>query len=308
MLARKKILLAKKETTYGVDVTPTGAANAMMTKNLSVKPLDADTVQRDIDRPTLGKDLDIHVGARVMVEFEIEASASGALGTAPAYGELFLGCGFAETVTASTKVEYDPVSSSFDSLTLYFHHDGNKHAVTGARGNVSMSFNAKEIPMFKFTFTGIWNAPSATADPTPVWTSFTDPLPVTNTNTPTFTIHGVSPNMSALSLDMGNEIVHRDVVGSESVMLVDRAVSGSVAIESVAISTKDWFSVAKANTTAAMQLVHGTAAGSIVQIDTPDIQVLTPDYGDEDGVSMTNMGLSAIPGSSGDDEIKLTFI
>lgn len=305
LLKRKVFVLAKKETTEGTDASPTGAANAVLTHGLALTPLAGDTVQRDVDREVLGNDLAIHVNTHVMVEFDVEVAGSGAAGTAPAYAELLMGCGFAETINASTSAVYDPVSSSFDSLTLHFHHDGQKHAMVGARGNVSMDLNAGEIPRFHFTFTGLWVDPASSADPTPDFSSYQVPLPVNNVNTPTFTLHATALNMVALSLDMANEVTHRDIVGTESVNIYDRAPAGSVTFESPTLTTKNWFTIAKANTTGALQLVHGTTAGNIVQIDAPAVQALSPTYGG-DSVSEISMGLALIP-SSGDDEISLTI-
>lgn len=302
LLASKIFVLAKKETTEGVDAAPVGASNAVLTHGLKVTPLAADTVSRDLDRPTLGNDLNIHVGVHSMVEFDVEIAGSGTANTAPAYAELLMGCGFAETV--GTDVQYDPVSGSFDSITLHVHHDGQKHAMVGARGNVSMGFSVEQIPYFHFTFTGLWVDPATIADPAAVFTTYLAPLPVSNTNTPTFSIHGETPNMTELSLDMGNEISHRDVVGSESIRLADRGPNGNCTIEAPEISTFDYFSAAKANSTGALQIIHGTTAGNIVQVDAPAVQILNPDYSGDD-ISMIGMGLSLIP-VSGDDEIKIT--
>lgn len=302
LFKRKIFVLAKKETTEGTDAVPTGSANAVLTHGLTVTPLAGDTVSRDVDRATLGGDLNIHVGVHSMVEFDVEIAGSGVAATPPAYADLMLGCGFAETVAAD--VQYDPVSASFDALTLHVHHDGQAHKLVGARGNVSIRFAVNEIPYYHFTFTGLWVDPASIADPTGVFTAYQTPLPVSNANTPTFTVHGVTANMTELSMDMGNQVEHRDVVGSESVQLHDRAVSGNLTIESVAVSVKDWFSVAKDNTTGAIQLVHGTAAGNIVQIDAPAAQVMSPEYSG-DNISMTSFALSMIP-VSGNDEIKIT--
>jgi len=303
LLKRKIFVLAKKEITEGTDAAPTGAANAVLTSNLTVTPLTADTVSRNLDRPTLGGDLNIHVGVHSMVEFDVEIAGSGTAATPPGYADLLLGCGFAETI--STDVQYDPVSGDFDAMTLHVHHDGQKHAMVGAKGNVSIAFNVEQIPMFHFTYTGLWVDPESIADPTPVFTAYQTPLPVSNANTPTFSIHGETPNMTELSIDMGNQVEHRDVVGSESVQLHDREVSGSVSIETVAISVKNWPLLAKNNTTGALQIIHGTVAGGIVTIDAPNVQILTPEY-TGDNISMTTMALSLIPSDAGDDEIKIT--
>ncbi|MCB0249853.1 MAG: hypothetical protein KDI07_14860 [Anaerolineae bacterium] len=306
LLARKKILLAKIEGTYGTDPTPTGSANAIQTSQLSITPLAGPTVSRDLNRSTLGNDLQIQVGSFVQVSFMVEIAGGGAVDTAPAYGPLLEACGFSETVNASTSVVYAPVSTAFDSVTMYFHHDGQLHKVTGARGTVALSLNPGEIPHYAFTFTGLYNTPSSTTDATPDFSDFVTPLPVNNTNTTTFSLHSVSATMISCSLDVANNVVYRNVVGNESVELIDRAPSGQIVIEAPTITTKNWFSTALASTTGALSIVHGTATGNIVTIGAPNAQIVSPTYGESDGISTLAMGLALVPGSSGNDEITIT--
>lgn len=304
LLARKKILLAKVETTYGTDATPTGAANAIQTSDLSITPLAGPTVSRNLDRASLGNDLQIQVGTFVQLSFMVEIAGSGTAATPPAYGPLLEACAFSET--AATDVDYDPVSSSIDSATLYFHHDGQLHKLTGARGTVALSMNPGEIPHYQFQFTGLYNSPTSTADATPVFSAFQTPLPVNNTNTTTFSLHSQDLTVVQFSLDMANNVVYRNVVGNESVEIIDRAPSGTIQFEAPAISTKNWFATAIASTTGALSVVHGTAAGNIVTVSAPNVQIISPTYSESDGISTITAQLALVPGSSGNDEIQIT--
>lgn len=306
LLARKKILLAKAEVSYGTDPTPTGASDAIQTSDLSITPLAGPTVSRNLDRATLGNDLQIQVGTFVELSFKVEIAGGGAVDTAPAYSVLLQGCAFSETVNASTSVEFDPVSASIDSLTMYFHHDGQLHKLTGARGTVSLSLDAGIIPVYNFSFTGLYNAPSSTTDATPDFSAFQTPVPVNNTNMTTFSLHSEDLTMISCSIDIANEVVYRNVVGNESVEIIDRAVSGSVTFEAPAISTKDWFTTAVNSTTGALSIVHGTSAGNIVTISASDVQIISPTYGESDGISTLTANLSFVPSGSGNDEIQIT--
>ena len=51
---RNTAILAKIEATYGTDATPTEAANALLVSNVSINPLNAQNVSRDLIRPFLG--------------------------------------------------------------------------------------------------------------------------------------------------------------------------------------------------------------------------------------------------------------
>ena len=69
MYFRNKVLLAKLEVTYGTDPVPTGAANAMLTKGLTIQPYNGARVSRDLDRSTFGAQSEINTGPFVTVSF-----------------------------------------------------------------------------------------------------------------------------------------------------------------------------------------------------------------------------------------------
>ena len=113
LLSRKRLILAKSETTYGTDSTPTGSADAVLVRNLEITPIQADVVSRDLVRPYYGNSDQLLANTRVECTFEVELAASGTAGTAPRYGSILKACGMAETIVATTSVTYAPVSSSF---------------------------------------------------------------------------------------------------------------------------------------------------------------------------------------------------
>jgi hypothetical protein len=304
LLARKKVLLAKIETTYGTDPTPTGAANAILVKNLNMTPQEADLVDRDLVRPYLGRSEQLPAGIRAMVEFEVELAASGTAGTAPGWGLLMRACGHSETVAAGVSVTYAPISAAFESATFYFNQDGVLHKLTGARGTWSLSLKVKEVPTLKFTFTGIYNTVTDTAAPAPTYTAFKTPLTVNNTNTTPFQLHSYSGVMSELSIDMSGAIAHRTLVGgAEAVLITDREPQGSITIEATTIAQKDWFTIAKNATLGNLAVTHGITAGNKVQFTTGNtVQLTKPTYGELDGVSMLTMGLNLVPTTAGNDE------
>ncbi len=301
---RKRVILAKIETTYGTDAVPTGAANAIQVSNLSITPLEVDSINRDLVGKGLGGEVAAIVGKRVKVEYDVEMAGAGAAGTAPAWGPVMRGCAMAETITAGVDVQYDPVDANEESVTQYFHVGSNKHPLLGARGSWGYRLNAKGYPYLHFTFIGLFAPPSDAVFPTPVFGAFVKPVHVGNANT-TFSLHGYAAKLAQLSYDHKNEVVHRDLVGVEDVQVVDRTPDGSVTIEAPAIIDKDFFADVTAETLAAMQVVQGTTAGNIVQIDHPQVQLVNPQYGETDSFTTLQMGLNVIP-NVGNDETKIT--
>jgi hypothetical protein len=304
LLSRKRTILAKIETTYGTDSTPTGAANAILVRNMTITPLNAELVNRDLVRPYLGASEQLLASAYVSIEFEVEMAGSGTAGTAPAYGPLLRACGMAEADGASDVV-YTPVSSSFESVTLYHNVDGVLHKITGARGNVELDIRARQIPVFKFTFTGLYNAPTDTAAPAVTYTAFQTPLAANSDNSTGFSLFSYSGALESLSLNLNNAISYRSLIGAEDVLMTDRQVSGTVMFEAPTIAAKDFFTVALGTALGALDITHGTTAGNRVQITSSRVSAQNPTYQDQDGIMMMQVPVRLVPSTAGNDEISI---
>lgn len=306
LLARKKTILVKTEATYLTDPVPTGAANAILVRNLDLTPQEADFADRDLIRSYFGNSEQLPGATRGMLSFEVEMSGSGTVAVAPAYGPLLRACAMSEVVTVTTgPTTYAPISAAIESVTIYFNVDGVFHKFLGARANVSLSWSIKNIPVYKFSFTGVYVAVADAAIPTPTYTAFIKPLQVSNVNTTPFTLHSYSAVASDLSIDFGNQVVHRSLIGgAESVLITDRKVSGSVTIEATTVTAKDWFAICKAATIGAIDITHGTVANNKVQVTSSGVQLANPRYSDQDGIQMLQMDLRFVP-TSGNDELSI---
>ena len=153
-LARVRSALAKIESTYGTDPTPTGSADAVQLRNLEIQPAESEVLSRELIRSYLGNSPQLIANTRVVVSFEVEYSGSGTAGTAPKYDPILRACGMNPTTVADTSVTYAPRSTGFESCTIHYDTDGIRHIVTGCRGTFSISLNANQIPVFNFTLTG----------------------------------------------------------------------------------------------------------------------------------------------------------
>ncbi|KAA9133457.1 hypothetical protein F3N42_03650 [Marinihelvus fidelis] len=313
MLFRKKRILAKIESVYGTDPTPDGS-NAILTRNLDIPEVyGGEKVQRNLDRETLGHDESINVEPQVQVSFEVELAGAGSAavtaGTAPAYGPLLRACGFAESITATTDTQYDPVSASFESVTLYYIMDGNLHILTGCRGNVEFMFPRRGFPYMRFTFWGTYATPTAAGAYTIDTSAFMTPLPVNQANT-TLDLDSYSPRAESLSLNMNNEVVNRNIINFDERLIVDRAPSGEIAFEVPEVGSKDVYSDLIESHSGVnkgpFNLVHGTATGNIIELDVPLGQFTDLNVSDSDGVALGTGPYNALPSDTGDDEVKLT--
>ncbi|WP_264047482.1 phage tail tube protein [Methylobacterium flocculans] len=298
---RKLAALAKIEATYGVNAAPTGAANALVMSDVSVTPLQGDQVSRDLMLPYFGDQGSVLAGINVRVEGSIEIAGAGAAGAVPGYGVMLRACGLSETVTAGVKVEYQPVSGGQEAATIFMNLDGVNHVLLGARGTVTLSETPKQIPRFRFTMTGLLGPIADTPLPTQVLTGFQKPLVVSAENT-TFSLHGLVAPMESFTLDLGNQVEARMLVGSESIEIVDRKAKGTAVIEAVSLATKDWYAAAKNSVVGPMLSRHGLVAGNIVEIQAPAVQVGPPTHGNTQGVLNTSLPLMLCP-VAGDDEL-----
>lgn len=306
-LWRKKALLAKIEGTYGVDSTPIGSADAMLATNVRLTPVQGQDVQRALDKPFLGHQGSIPVGEHVALEFEIEMAGSGTVDTAVAYAPLILACGFDETVNAAVSVEYNPVSAAFSSVTIYINIDGVQHKMLGCRGGLSVTVAPSALNKFRFTFLGLLVAAADVSLPTIDTSAFKDPLPGSDTNTPTFTLHGYSAEVEAFELSMNNAVAGRFLIGGEEIVIGDRPATGQLTYRATALATFNPFSRAvPPKTQGTLAIVHGTTGGNIVQIDCGQTELGRTTYNESEGDAMWITPFDILPSDAGNDEIKIT--
>lgn len=303
---RKLAMLAKIETDYGVSSVPTGAANAMLAKNVSFTPLAGEEIRRELYTPWLGEQGTILVGSHTMIEFDIELAGSGAAGTAPAYGVLLRACGMSEVITAATRVEYQPVSAGFEAVTVFFNLDGVNHVMLGARGTVSVTLTPKQIPIYRFQLWGLLGPVTDVALPVPTLTAFQKPLPVSKVNTPGYSIHGYAAVAESLQVSLGNQVEPRFLIGEESIQIVNRSATGTAVLEAKSVATIDWQARAIARTRGEIAVTHGLTAGNIVKLDAAQVEVGRPTYGQTQGIANQSVPLLLCPTAAGDDELKIT--
>ncbi len=272
----RKVLLAKIEATYGTDAAPTGAADAVLATNVSLQPMQGNDVSRELELTTLGPQPTVPVEVHAQISFEVELAPSGAAGTPPAWGPLLRACAVAETISAGVSVTYNPVSDAHESVTIHFFIENTRFALVGARGTAKMSVEAQKVPKIAFTFTGLFTAPAETAQATPVLAAWTKPQVATDANTPAFTLNGQSLVLRSFELDLANEVVTRFLIGSEGVLITQKAEKIAATVEAVPLTTLDPYALALAQTAVPLVLTHGTGAGRIATISAPLAQFQRP--------------------------------
>ena len=307
-LHRKRSILAKAESSYGSDPTPTGSANYVQVIDLNIEPIVSDEVSRDLIRPYMGNYEVIPANTRVNVTFDVEMAGSGSAGTAPKYGAILKACGLSESVSGGNSVTYAPVATPSDSVTLFVNYDGIRHKVTGARGTFSINCEVNNIPRISFSLTGIFNAPTDTALPTVTVSNQASPLIFKNGSTSNFAIFGFAAALQSWSLDFNNEVIYRELVGgTKEVLITDRRPSGTAVIENPALSAHNFFTDYTGTSTGTNTWLHGTAAGNRVTVSCPQTDLGQPSYEDSDGITMLSLPFMATPTASANNEFSLVY-
>ena len=311
-------ILAKVGVTYGTDVVPTGGANAILVSDVSFTPLEASNVDRNNIRTYMGASENLVGTASKSISFSVEMVGSGTAGVAPAWGPLLRACGFAETLTAVTRVDYLPISASFEWVDLYCYYDGAHHKLLGCRGTATLDFSSGAIPKIKFSFKGV-DGGNAAAAPTGVdYSTWMTPQVVTDTNTADMLLGcthsstgapalaaGTSYPYSKFSLDLGIDAPFIPLIGQESVEIMDRKITGDLELDLTAAQDVTFMTTVKANTLQSLGLVHGTVATKKTLIFCPNVQIHSPGYGDLSGKLMNNYKLVVPPTGTGNNELRI---
>ncbi|MGD9767970.1 MAG: phage tail tube protein [Pseudolabrys sp.] len=302
-----KVLLAKIESAYATDPTLTGAANAILATEVELRPMEGEDKERNLDRPYMGAQPSLLSGIRSVLTFNTELQGSGVAGTAPAWGPLARGCGMAETIVALTSVTYNPISSAMESLYFKLWIESTLYALKGSRGTAQLTVNAQGIPVIRWTFTGLFVPASEGAPASPTLTGFKDPLLATTTNTPTFTVNGVALVMRDFSLDLGNDVQPRLLIGRDEIRIVNRREQINCVVEAVPVSTLNPYTLANAATLVPLSLVHGTVAGGIITVSAPKCQIRRP-TGLQNNQNITEWPLQLAPmPNAGNDQFTIAL-
>jgi hypothetical protein len=312
---RNTALLAKIETTEGVDSVPTGAANAMLISDVTVNPLNAQNVSRDLIRPYFGGSEQLVGTAYVELSFTVELAGSGTAATPAAWGALVRACGFVETAT--TFVAYTPATPAAQaSCTIHYHDDGLRHVLLGAKGSFRVGLGVGERPTLQFTFLGRDGGVSAIANPTTTLTAWRQPAVVTDTNSGDVTLGGAyaagavtggtAYTSRGLALDLGNDVQFTPLLGGEYIDVTAREVTGQVQFDLTPAQEVTFMGSVKANTLQTMSLQHGSAAGSTVLVHMAAAQLINPSKQDINGRRLIGFDVRGVPVAGNDDLIIVT--
>lgn len=259
------VVLAMLESTYGIDPVPTALANSILFQEVDWG-MTGEEVERPMVLPDMGNDPFSVVAEGCTLSGVVDLAGSGTPGTAPAWAPLMRACGMAATVTASTRVDYTPVSTGHESAVFYHFLDGSLHKGKGARGDFSLELMAKALPKLRFNLTALHTAPAAGTLPSPTLTAFQEPAPVEPTTTGLLAIGANNLPFSSFRYTHGNRVVRQEIPGRSRILIEERKPSMEFTVEAPDAVSPDLFALI--GTVQVISVQHGQVAGNIIEVVT----------------------------------------
>lgn len=308
-LVRREVIAADIETTYRTDATP-GAADAVYVMSPQYSSETSIAERSAGVKSSIAPFQSIFGGRLAKIAFEVEVKHSGTVDTPPEIGKLLRACGFGETVNASTSVVYAPVSTGFESVTIYYYQDGKRKILLGAIGTVTFSATAGDFLKAQFEFMGHDGGITDTAIITPTYDSTVPPIFLDAG----FNWAGEGASNISLenfSLDMGIEIAKprnaNATNGFGDLSIVGRNVTGSFDPLDVLDANIDFYAQWEAGTNGIIDFAIGSAGGNQITINMPNAYIKDiGGEGDREGQRSIDITYGAVE-STADDEITITF-
>lgn len=316
-IVKNTLIAAAIESAYGTDAAPTGAANAILVSDMSLTPLDAQNIDRNLIRGSFGASEQLVGSASVKLSYTTELAGSGTAGTAPAWGKLLQACACAEGILATpARVEYTPVSTGLKSSSQYYYDDGVLHKLLGAMGDFTLSAKVGERPVLKFDWTGLDGGVSAASD-TGTFTPWKKPVAMTRANVIDITLGasyaagaltgGTSYASTGLEMKAGNQVAFTPMLSSETVDITDRGSDGNTELDLSAAQEVAMMTSVKANTTQSLAITIGLTAGNKIIFFAPAVQFLNPKKVEKNGKRLIGFDLRFMP-VNGNDEWRIVCL
>lgn len=202
-------------------------------------------------------------------------------------------------------VKYSQVTEGHISNTIYYYEDGALHSFTYAKGNMVRDYASGAIPMAKLSYTGLVERYEDAAFPSFDVTAWVEPVPVNYENTKNLFLHGWSGMVTdKISIDLGNEVVHSDLMGAKRVSIKDRKAKGSLTMEAPKPSEFDVYNAVRHAITGPLLFTHGPMGNQIAEF-CKNVQLLSPSTSEKDGVLMATVELNIPPHGTGNNEVVL---
>jgi hypothetical protein len=321
-LTQVGLVTAKIETTPGVDATPNSTTDFILALNAQYTP-DFNVIERNYMRPSISRTPHLMGRQLAKLTFTTEMIGTGVAAATtdvttqsqatPKWADLLEGCAFSGAAVASPAGKvYTPLTTAQKTLTIYCYYDGILHKLTGAMGTFTMTAKAGEICTIQWTFTGIYNDPTAISTPTPSFPSINPPL----VESCSFLIGSTSSTVFVpenIAIDMQNNVVPRDdansVKGFNSMIITSRNPQSTFNPESVPEASHPFWGDFTGAVGKALSFHIGNVAGNKMLVSLPNVQISNLQYADRNGIRVYDVtAMASSTAGTGNDEVSIKFI
>lgn len=309
---RNQVLLAKVETTKGVDASPTASNDAILCAVVN-PTVDGQSLENPVVRNSISAAPERYVNKTMTFSIQLPLKGSGTAGVAPEFGPLLQACALGETVDStvgSEKVTYAPVSSdsAMKTNTIYLYKDGILFKGLGCMGNVSSTNEAGNLPMLTFNITGKFGGVSDATNPSSPVYDETEPIEVKSYGFKFGTWS--TAVIRDFGFETGNTVAQRKNInaadGIESSGITGRNPTYSATVEAEKEATHPFWGNYLNYDTVALEFTHGTESGNIVEFTAPKAGYAAPVSSSEDGIFMYQVGGQLLE-DEGNDNFSLVF-
>lgn len=221
---------------------------------------------------------------------------------------------------------YEPVSTGFESLTIYMYFDGLLHRMTGGRGTFTTEGEAGAFGTFSWTFTGDFNAGEDVALPTSPNFESTVPHQIELSNVsvlggkdftaPASTGLTLETEFAlcaqAFSFDIGNDVQARECINGpnslEGALVTDRSGGFTFNPETVLEAEHPVWAILSDADRLFFGLRVGVSQGNVVAYQARYAQYTGVSYGDRNNTRNYDItGRLAAASDAGNDELRIVF-
>lgn len=267
-----KVVFLTPELTKGT-VATLADTDALITMNGAITPMDGGEVELALDGRQAAAREAYTTNLHQSVSFEVPLCPPSAAATAPHWGTAARLMSLAETIVATTRVEYSPTLTAQESFTCRFYRDGELRVLAGLMGGGSIRLPNGQVPILSVQGKGAYTAPSAASAPpqTPNYSSYRTPAVISDEHTPIVKLGGVDIAFESLEIDLGNAATFSNRPNYSGAEVNVFNPTGTLTFLAPALGTLNV--EAMLDSKVAFQLVHYTAAGTQIGFAADAVQV-----------------------------------
>lgn len=307
--AISKVIRYAVEDTYGTDAEPDNT-QCIETEDWSLQPAQAETQERNIDRPGYGGTESSVGPTYAEIGFKVALSGSGEAGTAPSFADLMRSHGYSVTNVVDTSSTLSLASGDLESGTLYYYREQRLRRLMGYRGSAGFKFEAGKFPYMMCSGFAQYAPGEDAQDPGAAeYNNLQTPKVHSAANTPDFSFGGVDLNMMMFEINDPKNVKYQNHPGGYEAVEISgrRNFKGKMTVLQTALGVFDPESWMKGHLLKPVLMTHGVSAGGIMSFAAPQVQIIGINEGESDGRATWDLDLNIPSSGAGDDEFSFAF-